>query len=171
MSASDPHAAHRTLVRPIRRLAAALTLLCASLAVHAALGDAQPTPPGADSLATVRDSMVRTVLASIAGRESMPAESVFKDIRVLKGMPAGRLVRVMDMGLSRSLGVGCDHCHVVGEWAKEDRAKKQVARAMWTMTQKLNQETLPAIPGLEGKPPVVNCTTCHRGSRIPATRL
>jgi len=171
MAASDPDSAPRTPARTLRRLGAALALLCASLALHATLGDAQPTPVRADSLATARDSMVRDVLSRIAGRESMPAESVFKDIRVMKGMPAGRLVRVMDMGLSRSLGVGCDHCHVVGDWAKEDKPKKQIARDMWVMTQRLNQETLPAIKGLESKPPVVNCTTCHRGSRIPATRL
>lgn len=162
----------------LRRMALALAMLCALIALHAARGGAQPasvrpaaTFAAADSLSAARDSLMRTVLASIAGREQMPAESVFKDIRVMKGMPAGQLVRVMNMGLSRSLGVGCDHCHVVGEWDKEDKAKKQVARDMWVMTQRLNQEMLPAIKGLEGKPPVANCTTCHRGSRIPATRL
>ena len=164
-------------MRPLIRLASALAALAVLAGAHATRVTAQAPPRtepavmNPDSLASVRDSLVRAVLASIAGREQMPAESVFKDIRIMKGMPAGRLVRVMDMGLSRSLGVGCDHCHVSGEWAKEDRPRKQIAREMWAMTQKLNQEMLPAVKGLEVKPPTVNCTTCHRGSRIPATRL
>ena len=163
-------------MKPFARIAAVLAALATLAAAQAGLVTAQAPPaPGAgatwDSLASVRDSLVKSVLASIAGREQMPAESVFKEIRVLKGMPAGRLVRVMDMGLSRSLGVSCDHCHDTGEWAKEDKPKKQIARDMWAMTQQLNQEILPAVKGLEGKPPTVNCTTCHRGSRIPATRL
>ena len=163
-------------MKPIARIPVLLVAFAVLAASQVGRVTAQAPPaPGAgapwDSLASVRDSLVRTVMASIAGREQMPAESVFKEIRVLKGMPAGRLVRVMDMGLSRSLGVGCDHCHVAGEWAKEDKVKKQIARDMWAMTQRLNQEILPAVKGLEGKPPTVNCTTCHRGSRIPATRL
>jgi hypothetical protein len=43
---------------------------------------------------------------SIAGKENEPAEKVFKNIQLLKGVPAGRLLRVMELGYSRSLGVG-----------------------------------------------------------------
>src|SRR5678815_841638 len=48
----------------------------------------------------------------IAGKENLPAEQVFKNIQILKGIPAGRLLRIMELGYSRSLGVNCTHCHV-----------------------------------------------------------
>ena len=55
------------------------------------------------------------ILRSIAGRENQPAESVFKNIKILKGVPAGRLVNIMNMGFGRSLGVSCGFCHVPGQ--------------------------------------------------------
>ena len=62
-----------------------------------------------------RDSASATVLRSIAGRENQPAESVFKNIKIFKGVPAGRLVNIMNMGFGRSLGVSCGFCHVPGK--------------------------------------------------------
>src|SRR5687767_8331295 len=34
----------------------------------------------------------------IAGQENKPAAEVFKNIQILKAMPAGRLLRVMELG-------------------------------------------------------------------------
>ena len=76
-----------------------------------------------------RDSGAAMVMRSIAGRETQPAESVFKNIKVLKGVPAGRIPRIMNLGFGRSLGVNCSHCHVAGHWADEDKAQKQIGRA------------------------------------------
>jgi hypothetical protein len=124
-----------------------------------------------DSFAAERDSLMNEVLKSIAGRENAPAESVFKDIRVLKGMPAGRIPRIMNLGYGKSLGVGCKHCHVVGEWAKEDKVQKQVARDMSALVNTLNTELLPKIKNLKSERPTVNCTTCHRGAKKPALQM
>jgi endogenous inhibitor of DNA gyrase (YacG/DUF329 family) len=114
---------------------------------------------------------MRLVLSSIAGREAQPAESVFRNIRVLRGMPAGRLVRVMNLGFGRSLGVSCTHCHTPGEWESDAKPTKQVAREMWTMDQAINTEHLARIPNLRSARPTVNCTTCHAGSVKPALEL
>lgn len=156
-------------------LAAALPLalaLAQPATPERSAADPGPPPEGApvfpDTAAAARDSLMKVVLASIAGRENAPAESVFKDIRVMKGMPAGRVLRIMNVGFGKSLGVGCAHCHVVGEWAKEDRAAKQAARDMWTMVGAINRELLPKVANLQGRPPAVNCTTCHRGATRPA---
>ena len=130
--------------------------------VHAA-------PP--DSFAAERDSLMNDMLARIAGREEVPADSVFRNIRVLKRMPAGRLLRIMNLGWGRSLGVGCAHCHVVGHWDAEDKPTKQVARDMSAMTAAINNEHLPAIRNLKSEKPRVNCTTCHRGMVKPALEL
>jgi len=56
-----------------------------------------------DSLtAARRDSGQAMLLRQIAGRENLPAESVFKNIEVMKGVPAGRLVRIMNAGFGRT---------------------------------------------------------------------
>ena len=110
------------------------------------------------------------VLRSIAGRENAPAESVFKNIRAMRGMPAGRLVRVMNMGFGRSLGVGCAHCHVSGGWDKDDKPQKEVTRGMMRLVTTVNGE-LTKLQGLKSERPVVNCTTCHRGQIKPALDL
>ena len=38
---------------------------------------------------------------AIAGKEQAPAETVFKNIQLFKGMPAGRVLRIMELGYSR----------------------------------------------------------------------
>jgi len=66
-------------------------------------------PPLTDSARRVRDSVnsarrdsaAAMVLRSIAGHENEPAEQVFKNIKILQGIPAGRLVNIMNMGFGR----------------------------------------------------------------------
>ena len=133
-----------------------------------------PTAPVAapiDTFAAERDSTMNAVLASIAGRENAPADSVFKNIKVMKGMPAGRLLRVMNVGYGRSLGVRCTHCHVADKWDLEDKPQKQIARDMMALSRTLNDDLLPKIANLRSSKPTVNCTTCHRGSIKPALNL
>lgn len=108
---------------------------------------------------------------SIAGKEQAPAETVFKNIQLLKGMPAGRVLRIMELGYSRSLGVNCTHCHIPGAWEKDDKPTKQVARDMMAMVNAINSQHLKQIKNLKSETPTVNCTTCHRGQTKPATNL
>lgn len=126
--------------------------------------------PG-DSFAAQRDSMMQAVLAKIAGLENVAAESVFKNIKSLKGVPAGRVPRMMNFGYGRSLGVGCLHCHVRDQWDSDEKAQKQIARDMHAMVGKINGEMLPAIKNLKSERPGVNCTTCHRGQAKPAQNM
>ncbi len=130
-----------------------------------------PTAAPIDTFAAERDSMMNAVLASITGRENAPAESVFKNIQLMKGVPAGRLPRIMNMGYGKSLGVRCAHCHDTGKWDSDDKPQKQVTRDMAAMTRMLNLEALPKIKNLRSEKPTVNCTTCHRGSIKPAQNL
>jgi hypothetical protein len=99
----------------------------------------------------------------IAGQENKPAEEVFKNIQVMKGVPAGRLLRIMAMGYAPALGVNCAHCHVPGEWEKDDKEAKGTARKMIALTRKLNEDLRAAI-----NKGAVNCYTCHRGQTKPA---
>jgi hypothetical protein len=121
-----------------------------------------------DSLnAARRDSASAMVLRSIAGRENLPAESVFKNIKILKGIPAGRVPAIMNMGFGRSLGVSCGFCHVPGKWDLDDKEEKTTARLMWAMVQTINRDYMAKVPNDRGAPPVVNCFTCHRGNAHP----
>src|SRR5260370_39893009 len=52
----------------------------------------------------------------ITGKENKPAEEVFKNIRLLIGVPAGRLLRLMELGYSLSLAAKCTICNVVSHW-------------------------------------------------------
>lgn len=132
----------------------------------AAQTTATPTPAEfnqADALARLKEQ--------IKGKEQEPAEKVFKNIQSLKGVPAGRLLAIMEMGYARSLGVNCTHCHAPGKWEAEDKTAKQIAREMSAMVGTLNNSLLKNIKNLKSATPTVNCTTCHRGQIKPALNL
>ena len=122
-----------------------------------------------DSLNSARrDSGAAMVMRSIAGRENQPAESVFKNIKIFKGVPAGRLVNIMNNGFGRSLGVSCGFCHVPGKWDLDDKEEKNTARLMFAMVGTINRDYISKVPhDSTGPQPVVNCFTCHRGEPRP----
>ena len=78
---------------------------------------------------------------------------------------------MMDMGFGRSLGVGCEHCHVPGHWADEDKKQKQVARDMMAMADTINRVLLPHIANIQSQQPHVNCGTCHHGTARPGAEM
>lgn len=108
---------------------------------------------------------------SIEGKEDQPAVDVFMNIKQYKGVTAERLLRIMEFGFTRSLGVDCTHCHVPGRWESDEKGAKETARAMSAMMTAINGEYLKNIPTLKGANPSVNCTTCHRGQKRPALEL
>lgn len=137
----------------------------AGVAAQSAL-QTPPAPPGFDQAQALAE-----LQRAIAGKEDLPATEVFKNITQYKGATAGRLLRIMEFGFSRGLGVTCTHCHVAGEWDREDKATKQTARDMSKMMTTINAELLKKIPNLKSTNPAVNCTTCHRGQTRPAQEL
>lgn len=116
------------------------------------------------------DPHVTRLLASIKGKEDRPAGEVFKNVKVLKDVPAARFLRIMDAGYSRSLGVGCEHCHSEDDWATDELRPKRAAREMAVMTMEINTR-LHTMENLDDEESTVNCTTCHRGNIKPATQL
>jgi outer membrane lipoprotein-sorting protein len=87
------------------------------------------------------------------------AEQVFKNIQVLKGVPADQVIPAMQF-IAASLGVECEFCHVKNAFEKDDKDEKVTARKMMQMMFTANKETF------EGKREVT-CYTCHRGSTDP----
>ena len=116
----------------------------------------------------VNDTFVEKIGRQIAGRGQEPAEQVFQNIQWLKGVPAGRLLLIMNLGYSRALGVTCAHCHVEADFSKDDKRPKRAAREMAVMHRSINEQ-LAKMQNLEPRPEgrFINCSTCHRGSINP----
>src|SRR5580693_8096734 len=87
------------------------------------------------------------------------AEEQYKNIQVLKGIPADQLIPAMQF-IATSLGVGCEFCHVEGAFEKDDKEQKKTARKMMAMMFAINKDNF------EGHREVT-CYSCHRGSAIP----
>ncbi|PYQ29870.1 MAG: c-type cytochrome [Acidobacteria bacterium] len=136
--------------------------LVASLLVLFATGAISETPK--------ENPKVTELLASIKGKENLPAGEVFKNVKLLKDVPAARLLRIMDMGYSRALGVDCDHCHVEDRWEADEKRPKLAAREMMNMTGQIN-DMLVKMQNIDNTEPAVNCTTCHRGYVKPALQM
>jgi photosynthetic reaction center cytochrome c subunit len=97
------------------------------------------------------------VSANAAGPKK--AEEQFKNIQVLKGIPADQLIPAMQF-ITASLGVECGFCHVEGAFEKDDKKPKQTARKMMEMMFAINKDNF------EGHREVT-CYSCHRGSVHP----
>ena len=145
------------------------------VAVRHVEAQANPTPtPVATSPAPFdQAAAVAKLKDQIKGRENEPAPAVFKNIQTpfIKSIPAGRMLAVMEMAYSRSLGVNCTHCHTPEKWEADDKPQKQVARDMAAMVVRINGELLPWVKNLKSERPTINCTTCHRGDVKPALNL
>jgi hypothetical protein len=99
------------------------------------------------------------VVAQQPNQQPRTAGQAFKNIQVLKTMPASQLQNTMSF-IAASLGVDCSFCHTPPAMEKDDKATKQTARRMMLMMIEINKNF--------GEKTVVNCATCHRGHNKPA---
>ena len=96
--------------------------------------------------------------------DDKPAEQVYKNIQVFKGLPSQQLMPAMFF-MRGALGVSCNECHVnFTDFEKDDNPKKQVARQMIEMVRALNQKNFASQN-------TINCNTCHRGRTKPSAPL
>ena len=105
-------------------------------------------------------------VSAFAQNQSKPAPEApktaaqqFKNIQVLKDIPAEQLIPTMQF-IAASLGVECEFCHVEHEMQKDDKKPKQIARKMIEMELAINK-------GHFKNEIEVTCFTCHRGSERP----
>jgi hypothetical protein len=115
---------------------------------------------GLQNLPEDRKKVIDDLTASLGDNKDKPAEEVFHNIQLFKGVPASRLLRIMSV-YTVALGVDCSHCHVVGAWEKDDKPAKRMAITMNHVVQDVNQQLF------GDQPPKVACYTCHRGSEKP----
>jgi len=98
-------------------------------------------------------------------RPPKPGETAgeyFKNVKVLKDIPAEQLRPTMEF-IAASLGVRCDHCHVLGPqggFDKDEKKEKDTARDMMRMVNDINTRAF------EGRQRV-GCATCHHGRTPP----
>jgi hypothetical protein len=122
-----------------------------------------------DSVQRDNDEAARAVLATIAGKEQLPAGQVFENVKYLANTPARTLVGIMNGGYAKALGVRCSHCHVANDYASDDKRAKRAAREMQLMHRMINQQ----LAGMQNiqTPATANraisCIVCHRGTAIP----
>ncbi|HEV2859585.1 MAG TPA: c-type cytochrome [Pyrinomonadaceae bacterium] len=101
-----------------------------------------------------------------------PVEQVRKNIKVLQGLPNSQLFPLMNF-VSVSLGVRCDHCHVIqGKdaegrnnwvWESDEMEEKRTAREMMRMVLAVNKGDFGLGRGQ------VTCYTCHQGKTHPTS--
>lgn len=84
-----------------------------------------------------------------------------KNLKILK--PEDLRSGVM-MQYTRALGVRCDHCHVQGDNASDEKPQKNTARMMIAMVNEINAK----FPDGAAKAHVT-CYTCHNGKVTPLT--
>ena len=108
--------------------------------------------------------------AQAAGAPAQPAEKelmaeeVYKNVQVLKGIPANQFLATMGI-MTSSLGVSCNTCHTSErDWQgyADDAGNrdKDTSRKMIRMVNSINQANF-------GGRRLVTCYSCHRGSLSP----
>ena len=91
-------------------------------------------------------------------KQEAPPPTNLKVLKVTTNAEIRQIMRTFTVGL----GVQCAYCHVMGNFASDENPKKEIARHMIQMAQKINAE----FP--DGKMHV-SCYTCHRGEAEPKT--
>lgn len=109
-------------------------------------------------------SLLAAAGAAFQSGDDIP--DTFTNLQVLpKDIPKPQMIEYMK-GMSRSLGVDCDHCHVTKgddfDFASDDKKEKKAARVMIHMTNDINQKVRAVNPDAR-----VTCWTCHRAEAKP----
>lgn len=105
--------------------------------------------------------------APVSAQPARPARPL-ENIKVLTGW-TGTEVRDEMQRLSAAIGVKCDHCHVQGNFASDEKRAKHTGRRMLQLTLALNSEFFPAHQPAAGESKLgrVTCYTCHQGAATP----
>jgi outer membrane lipoprotein-sorting protein len=112
------------------------------------------------------------VWAAVAGaaaqqapaQKPLLAEQVFKDVRLLRGIPVDEFMDTMGF-FSAATGLNCQDCHIGesgGSWARyaDETPRKATARRMMGIVEGINKAYF-------GGRRVVSCWSCHDGQTRP----
>jgi hypothetical protein len=125
-----------------------------------------------DSITTLRTATLADLMKEIAGRENEPAGTVFKNVQLMKDMPAGKFLASMDQDFGRALSHNCTDCHIKDQWASDSLNRKKTARVMIEVLNGINNTLLTKMPVRAGQPtPKINCISCHHGNGNPGMAI
>jgi len=100
-------------------------------------------------------------MTALGTPDSVKAEDYYKNIQVLKGVPANQIVPMMEYMRAALGGIRCQYCHnPPPAFEKDDKPQKAMGRKMLQMVMDINKNTF-------GGATTVTCFTCHRGSTDP----
>lgn len=119
---------------------------------------AGPLPQGGSAQQSGGAESAAGMPSLLPASDGKPAEQTYKNIRVLKGVPASRIDAIMD-SFTKQLGVDCTHCHVSKAEPEKDTELKETARKWIRTVQDTNKSM-----GSSGQ---ISCFTCHRGNPRP----
>ena len=137
----------------------AAAVLCLAGLAPANGQSAAPKQPKAANAVAAKAQGKATAKTAASGEKTLLAEDVFKDIRVLRGMPLDEFMDTMGF-FAASLSMTCTDCHISesgGDWARyvDETPRMATARKMVLMVNKINAENF-------GGSRSVTCYTCHR---------
>ncbi len=137
----------------------AVVLLALLTAGTAGASAAEPPKPAAPAASAKAAAPAPGIPSLHAGEPT--AEKQFKNIKVLRSMPASQMIPVMHL-FEASLGVSCNFCHVTenNQFELDTKQEKETAREMIRMVMDINKTNF------EGHT-VVTCNTCHGGREHP----
>ena len=118
-----------------------------------------------DTLMADREKYLKAFKDSIRGKENMAADSVFKNIKVLKGKSTEQVLSIMN-NWGHALGVTCKFCHDLNDFASEKPRHFNQTREMVDMTNRLNKEILANLKTFR-QPVVMGCISCHNEMKEP----
>ncbi len=118
-----------------------------------------------DTLMADREKQIAILKESLKGKETLPADSVFKNIKSLKGKSTEQVLSIMN-GWGHALGVTCKFCHEANDWASEKSRNHLRTREMIVMNDLLNRELLANMKGFR-QPVTMGCISCHNEMKEP----
>ncbi|MCG8352878.1 MAG: photosynthetic reaction center cytochrome c subunit [Chloroflexales bacterium] len=87
-----------------------------------------------------------------------------QNVEVLTGMSTAQIWGYMQQNVSGALGVGCQYCHDINNFAADTYPQKAAARNMLRLVNDLNAQFIVNLPNWRGN--YVQCATCHNGQPI-----
>jgi Photosynthetic reaction centre cytochrome C subunit. len=129
------------------------------VAVMCALMGARAQDPASSEKPKTAQSGARNEAPVKSEGKPKTAAEQFKNIQILKDMPADQLIPAMQF-MTASLGVDCEYCHVEKAFDKDDKKTKGFARHMMEMMFNINKENF-------DNQRWVTCYSCHQGSPHP----
>jgi photosynthetic reaction center cytochrome c subunit len=97
-----------------------------------------------------------------AGQAWVEANPNTVNVQVLTGMTSAQIWTYMQQYVSGGLGVGCQYCHDLNNFAADTYEEKISARNMLYLVSDLNSQFIVTLPNWQGN--YVQCATCHNNA-------